>query len=119
MGRFDKGKEARQVGGANEKPLISVILPIYKVEKYLCQCVDSLIDQDYPNYEIILVDDGSPDNCGKICDEYAAEHTAIQVIHQKTKGLPPQEMRECEQQKGIILHSWTRTTGWTPITSRF
>ena len=64
------------------QPLLSVIIPVYKVEKYLRQCVDSVINQTYKNLEIILVDDGSPDNCGKICDEYAQKDRRIKVIHQ-------------------------------------
>ena len=68
-------------------PLISVIVPIYNVEKYLKRCVDSLINQTYSNLEIILVDDGSPDDCGKICEEYAKEDSRIRVIHQKNGGL--------------------------------
>lgn len=69
------------------KPLVSVILPIYKVEKYLRVCIDSLLSQDYPSYEIILVDDGSPDSCGLICDEYAAKYTFVQVVHQSNAGV--------------------------------
>ena len=57
--------------------LISVIVPVYKVEKYLARCVDSLIAQTYENLEIILVDDGSPDNCGSICEEYAQRDARI------------------------------------------
>lgn len=67
--------------------LISVIVPIYNVEKYLRRCIDSIINQTYKNLEIILVDDESPDNSGKICDEYAAIDSRIVVIHQKNKGL--------------------------------
>lgn len=67
--------------------LISVIIPIYNVEKYLKECVDSIINQTYKNLEIILVDDGSPDNCGKICDEYADKDSRIKVIHKKNGGL--------------------------------
>lgn len=67
--------------------LISVIVPVYNVEKYLRKCVDSIIAQTYTNLELILVDDGSPDNCGKICDEYAAKDSRIKVIHQKNGGL--------------------------------
>ena len=66
---------------------VSVIIPIYNVEKYLCQCLDSIIDQSYKNLEIILVDDGSPDNCGVICDEYAAKDSRIVVIHKANGGL--------------------------------
>lgn len=66
---------------------ISVIVPVYKVEKYLARCVDSIINQTYKNLEIILVDDGSPDNCGAICDEYAKRDERIKVIHKKNGGL--------------------------------
>ena len=52
---------------------LSVIVPVYKVEPYIHKCVDSILEQTYTNLEVILVDDGSPDNCGKICDEYAAK----------------------------------------------
>lgn len=67
--------------------LISVIVPVYKVEEYLRECVDSILAQTYTNLEIILVDDGSPDNCGKICDEYAKKDSRIKVIHQQNGGL--------------------------------
>lgn len=66
---------------------ISVIVPIYKVERYLKQCVDSIIAQTYYNLEIILVDDGSPDNCGAICDEYVEKDPRIKVIHKENGGL--------------------------------
>ena len=65
---------------------ISVIVPVYKVEEYLCRCVDSIINQTYKNLEIILVDDGSPDGCGKICDEYAERDSRIKVIHKENGG---------------------------------
>ncbi|MDR1554903.1 MAG: glycosyltransferase family 2 protein [Campylobacteraceae bacterium] len=67
------------------KPLVSVIVPVYNVEKYLRKCLDSIINQTYKNLEIILVDDGSPDNCGKICDECALKDKRVKVIH-KTNG---------------------------------
>ena len=69
------------------KPLISVIIPVYKVEEYLPACIDSVLAQTYENLEIILVDDGSPDNCGKICDEYAEKDSRIKVIHKENGGL--------------------------------
>lgn len=67
--------------------LISVIVPIYNVEKYLPKCIDSIINQTYQNLEIILVDDGSPDNCGKICDDYAKKDKRIKVIHKENGGV--------------------------------
>jgi glycosyltransferase involved in cell wall biosynthesis len=68
---------------------LSIIVPVYKVEPYLQKCVDSLLAQDLPedDYEIILVDDGSPDRCPEICDEYATEHQNIRVIHRENGGL--------------------------------
>ena len=66
---------------------LSFIVPIYNVEQYLSKCVDSLLAQDYEDYEIILVDDGSSDGCPAICDDYAAAHENIRVIHQKNGGL--------------------------------
>ena len=64
-----------------DTPLISVIVPIYKVEKYLEKCVRSIISQTYKNIEIILVDDGSPDNCGKLADNLAKTDSRIKVVH--------------------------------------
>lgn len=66
---------------------ISVIVPVYRAEKYLNRCVDSILAQTFTDFELILVDDGSPDNCGAICDEYAGKDSRINVIHQKNGGL--------------------------------
>lgn len=67
--------------------MISIIVPIYKVEEYLPRCLDSIINQTYKDLEIILVDDGSPDKCGDICDKYAEMDNRIKVIHKKNGGL--------------------------------
>ncbi|RGM21729.1 glycosyltransferase family 2 protein [Eubacterium sp. OM08-24] len=67
--------------------LISVIVPVYKVEEYIYRCVDSILAQSFKDFELILVDDGSPDNCGKICDEYAQKDKRITVIHKENGGL--------------------------------
>lgn len=68
-------------------PLISVIVPIYNVEKYLARCVDSIVNQTYKNLEIILIDDGSPDRCPQMCDDYAEKDSRIKVVHKKNGGL--------------------------------
>lgn len=68
-------------------PLISVIVPIYKVEEYLDRCVESIVNQTYKNLEIILVDDGSPDNCPQMCDEWAEKDNRINVVHKENGGL--------------------------------
>lgn len=68
-------------------PLISIIVPVYKVEQYLARCVDSLLNQTYQNLEVILVDDGSPDGSGAICDAYAARDPRVRVIHKENGGL--------------------------------
>ena len=66
---------------------ISVIVPIYKVEEYLPACIDSILAQTHQDFQLILVDDGSPDRCGAICDEYAAKDSRIVVIHQENGGI--------------------------------
>lgn len=68
-------------------PKISVIVPVYRVEPYLHRCIDSILGQTYIDLELILVDDGSPDNCGAICDEYAQKDSRVHVIHQENGGL--------------------------------
>lgn len=70
-----------------EQPMISIIVPVYKVEKYLKRCVDSILTQTYQNMEVILVDDGSPDNCGVICDKYKEMDNRVVVIHKENGGL--------------------------------
>jgi glycosyltransferase involved in cell wall biosynthesis len=66
---------------------ISIVIPIYNVEKYLSQCLDSVINQTHPNLEIILVNDGSTDSCGEIGEGYAAKDPRIKVIHKENGGL--------------------------------
>lgn len=67
--------------------LISIIVPCYNVEKYLPKCIDSILSQTYKNIEIFLIDDGSPDNCGNICDKYSEKDARIKVIHKENGGL--------------------------------
>ena len=68
-------------------PKLSIIVPVYKVEQYIHKCVDSILNQTFTDFELILVDDGSPDNCGKICDEYSQNDKRVRVIHKENGGL--------------------------------
>ena len=68
-------------------PKVSVIVPVYKVEKYLPECIDSILAQTFTDFELILVDDGSPDNSGKICDDYAARDSRVRVFHKENGGV--------------------------------
>ena len=68
-------------------PKISVIVPVYKVEKYLRRCIDSILNQTFNDFDLILVDDGSPDSCGDICEKYEKTDNRITVIHRENGGL--------------------------------
>ncbi len=84
----------------SEAPKFSLIVPIYNVEKYLRQCVDSVLSQTYKNFELILVDDGSPDLCPSICDEYAKADRRIRVIHKDNGGLVNARISGAEAARG-------------------
>ncbi|MGL5682630.1 MAG: glycosyltransferase family 2 protein [Marinifilaceae bacterium] len=68
-------------------PLISIIVPVYNVEQYLPKCIDSILAQTYTNFEVLLINDGSPDNCGAICDRYAEQDNRIRVFHKENEGV--------------------------------
>lgn len=87
----------------NKLPLISVILPIYNVEKVLRRSVDSVLAQTYGNIEVILVDDGSPDGCPEICDEYAKKDLRVRVIHQQNGGLSSARNRGIDESMGEFI----------------
>lgn len=84
----------------NLEPLISIIVPVYNVEQYLKRCIDSLIYQTYQNIEILLIDDGSPDRCGEICDEYARKDNRIIVAHKPNGGLSDARNKGLDIAKG-------------------
>lgn len=71
---------------SQDSPLISVVIPVYNVESYLEECLNSVVEQTYSNLQIILVDDGSTDSSGSICDRYASQDSRITVVHQKNQG---------------------------------
>lgn len=85
------------------EPLISVIVPIYKVESLLPRCIESILSQTHANLDIILVDDGSPDGCGRICDDYADRDPRIRVIHQENRGLAAARNAGLEIARGEYL----------------
>lgn len=87
MSTSSESKKQSDISQENNSPLLSVIIPVYGVEKYLPQCVESVLNQTFCDIEIILADDGSPDNCPKMCDKYAAEDARITVIHKPNGGL--------------------------------
>ena len=84
-------------------PEISVIVPVYRVEPYLRRCVDSILSQTFTDFELILVDDGSPDNCGTICDEYALKDSRVRVIHKQNGGLSDARNAGIDIAKGEFL----------------
>lgn len=86
-----------------KQSLISIIVPVYNVQKFLPKCLDSIISQTYQNIEIILVDDGSPDNSGTICDDYAANDNRIKVIHKKNEGVNEARITGFEQSVGNYI----------------
>ena len=96
-------------------PLISVIIPVYKVEAYLTACVESVLAQTYQNFEIILVDDGSPDNCPQMCDEFAARDSRIRVIHKPNGGLSSARNAGIDAAKGEYLAFLDSDDLWTPL----
>ncbi|WP_052100762.1 glycosyltransferase family 2 protein [Porphyromonas gulae] len=87
----------------NKNPILSIIVPVYKVEPYLEKCIKSIIGQDFEDFELILVDDGSPDRCGAVCDDYALKDNRIKVIHKKNGGLSSARNTGIEAAKGSFL----------------
>ena len=87
-------------------PKITVIVPVYQAEKYLHDCVNSILSQSVSDFQLILVDDGSPDNCGKLCDDYAA-------CTRRTPARPPPGIWRWKRRQGSGCALWTATTGYT------
>ena len=85
------------------RTIISIIIPVYKVEKYLARCVDSVLSQTFSDFELILVDDGSPDKSPELCDEYAKKDSRVKVIHKKNGGLSSARNAGLEVCKGEYI----------------
>lgn len=84
----------------NKLPKISIIVPVYKVEKYLSPCIESILAQTYTNFELLLIDDGSPDQSGKICDEYAGKDGRVRVYHKMNTGVSDTRNMGLEKAQG-------------------
>lgn len=97
------------------KELISVIIPVYKVEAYLTACVESVLAQTYENFELILVDDGSPDRCPQMCDEFAVRDSRIRVIHKENGGLSSARNAGIDTARGEFLAFLDSDDLWTPL----
>ena len=106
-----------------ERPLISVIVPIYKVENYIHQCVESILNQTYDNIELILVDDGSPCRCPQICDEFAERDSRVIVIHQPNRGVSAARNNALDVCKGDYIafvdgDDWLEPTAYEEMLER-
>ena len=84
-------------------PKISVIVPVYKVEKYLRQCIDSILAQTFTDFELLLIDDGSPDSSGAICDEYASLDPRVRVFHKENEGVSSARNLGIDESKGELI----------------
>lgn len=87
----------------NRTPEISIIVPVYKVEKYLPCCIESVLAQSFTDYELLLIDDGSPDHCGEICDEYARKDERIRVFHQQNSGVSAARNKGLDEARGSYV----------------
>ena len=103
-GQRSYGNCIREAEGFNtDDPLVSVIIPVYNVSRYLLQCLDSVISQTWRNLEIIIIDDGSTDGSGRICDQYADRDDRIKVIHSPNRGLSAARNLGLENLKGQYI----------------
>lgn len=100
----------------NNNELISIVVPIYNVEQYIRKCLDSIINQTYTNIEVLLIDDGSPDNCGQICDEYAKKDERIRVFHIPNGGVGKARQFGVEKSTGEYI-IFVDPDDWLPLNS--
>jgi Glycosyltransferases involved in cell wall biogenesis len=93
------------------QPLISVIVPVYKAEEFLPKCINSILSQTYTNFELLLIDDGSPDNSGKICDEHASKDSRVRVFHKQNGGVSSARNLGLREARGEWI-SWVDADDW-------
>ncbi|MBP3302615.1 MAG: glycosyltransferase family 2 protein [Opitutales bacterium] len=96
-------------------PTVSVIVPVYKTEKYLGECIESILNQTFKDFEMILVDDGSPDNSGKICDDYAAQDSRIRVFHKENGGVSSARNMGIKYARSELLSFLDSDDSWSPV----
>ena len=96
------------------KPLISVVVPLYRVEAEMPLCVDSVLAQTYDRLDVILVDDGSPDGCGRLAEDYARRDARVRAIHRENGGLSRRATRARWRRRATISPMWTATTFCIP-----
>ena len=117
------GNEITNKTNTSNPPLVSVIIPVYNVEKYLRECLDSVLAQTYKNIEVILVDDGSTDSSGHICDEYLNVDDRIKVIHQQNAGLSEARNHGYDFATGVFVYfldsdDWIQEETLSSLTQR-
>ena len=96
-------QQEQGLGVTIQAPKVSVIVPVYKAEAYLNRCMDSLLTQTFRNFEVLLIDDGSPDRSGEICDEYAKKDSRVRVFHEKNQGVSVARNKGLEQVRGECI----------------
>ena len=99
-------------------PKISVVVPVYGGEKYLGACIESILGQTFKDFELLLLDDGSPDRSGEICDGYARKDGRVRVIHKENEGINATRRRGVHEATGEWSLSVTMTTRWNPMPLR-
>ena len=99
-------------------PKVSIIVPIYNAQKTLRRCIDSILNQDYTDFQLLLIDDGSKDDSGRICDEYASEDERVHVIHKENSGVSDSRNLALNEAKGEYLQFLDSDDWITPNATR-
>ena len=100
------------------KPMVSIIVPVYNTEQYLRRCIDSIVNQEYTDFELLLIDDGSKDSSGVICDEYAEKDARVRVIHKENSGVSDSRNCALDHAKGKYIQFLDSDDWITPDATR-